>query len=273
MGPALTPAEARVLPDPDGHVGPDALLAAARLLLATGALRAEPRDEKRWWGTDRRLCLSVPDGRTPRAPHLLALRDALAEAAQKGPCLAPTEILHHLQKAFGVGYGGFLDAVRADLEERGLVHRTEHRTLGIRRRRWERTGPGESALAALEGRLAEARTIPELLGHDPARAAAVAVGLGGLLLAFDELRPHYPELAEALRRHGEDRADTTWLSTLDAGGTALGVASETGLIDGLTDTLTDGLSGALDALDALGSAFDVGFDGGSADGGDGGGGD
>lgn len=240
------------------------------MLLATGAVRAEAREEKKWWGTDRRLCLSVPDrdapsGRLPDAPHLLALRDALAAAAQKGPCLAPAEVVQHLQKTFGVGYGGFLNAVRADLETRGFLHRVERRTLGFTRRPWERTDTGETALAALEGRLAEARTIPELLGRDPARAAAVAVGLGGLLLAFDELRPHYPELAEALRRHGEGRDDTPWVSAMDGTSTALNMTSEFGLADGLAD----GLAGAIEGLSALGSAFDASFDGGSSDGGGG----
>lgn len=268
MDPALTSAEARVLPAPNGHVGPDALLAAARYLLATGALRAEPQEQKRWWGTERRLCLDVPDGRAPGAPHLQALLDALAAAVAKQPCLTPTGIVHHLQRTFGVGYGGFLTAVRTDLEARGFLHRTERRTLGIPRRRWERTEPGEAALAALEGRMADARAIPELLRHDPARAAAVAVGLGGLLLAFDELRPHYPELAEAIRRHGDGSADTAWVSAVDSAGTALSAATDFGLVDGLAD----GLAGALEALDALGSSFDAGFDGGGADGGGGDGG-
>ncbi len=263
MDPSLTPSEARVLPDPNGYVGQDALLAGARFLLATGVLRAEPHEHKRWWGSQRELCLTV-QGASPATPHLLALRDALVGATEKRSCLAPAEIAYHLQRTFGVGYSGYLTAVRSDLQGRGLLHQTERRRLGITRRRWERTSLGESAFAALEGRLAEARTIPELLGHDPARAAAVAAGLGGLLLAFDELRPHYPELAEALRRHGDGSADTAWVSAVDSGGTALGMATDFGLVDSL--------SGALDALDALGGAFDAGFDGGGADGGGGDGG-
>lgn len=272
MDRALTPSEARVLADPKGHVGPNALLAGARFLLATGAIRAESRTDTRWWGSQSQLCLTVADV-APRTPHLRALQDALGQATQKRPCVAPGEIALHLQKTFGVGHGRFLGVVRADLQDRGLLHESEHRALGIPWRRWERTDLGESAFAALEGRLADARTIPELLGRDPAQAAAVAAGLGGLLLAFDELRPHYPELAEALRRHGRDQDDPAWVSAADSAGMAVDVASEFGLAGGLVDALD--VLGALDVLSALDGvfdgAFDAGSDGGSSDGGDGGG--
>ena len=262
MSHPLTPSEARVLTDPKGHVGPAALLAGARFLLATGALRAESHTHTRWWRSQSQLCLTVPDT-APSAPHLRALQDALGQATQKRPCLAPGEIALHLQKTFGVGYGRFLSVVRADLQDRGLLHESERRTLGVPWRQWERTGLGESAFAVLEGRLADARTIPELLGRDPAQAAAVAAGLGGLLLAFDELRPHYPELAEALRRHDRDSDDPAWMSAADGAGTAVNMAVEFGLADGLPDALD--VLGALDGV--FDGAFDAGSDGGSADGG------
>ena len=45
-----------------------------------------------------------------------------------------------------------------------------------------------------------AREIPSYLDRSPAQAAAVAATLGGLIFIMSELRPHFTDIAHAMRR-------------------------------------------------------------------------
>lgn len=267
----LTPAEARVLLDPDKVPGREVVRTALMHLAALGHLRAEPVTRRSWGFTSTTPYLHGT-GRDPAElpPHLRVLLDALALPASDAG-LAPNEVVQRLQKAFQAGYGRYVaDHLRRPLVKRGLLRAREEPVLRIFSRvRHHPTEQGERLRADLQERVRAAAALPALLERDPASAATAAVALGGALLLADELRPHLAVLGEAVRTHQPALAGAL-LSPLE-------LAKEEARMERWVDTL--GLlaeidwGSVLDALDGVAGAFDAGDGGGADGGGDGGGGE
>lgn len=268
----LSPAEARVLLDPDRLPGREAVRTALMHLAALGHLRAESTTRRSWGVTSATIRLHGTGRGVGGLPaHLRVLLDALALPADGSAGPAPTEVVHRLQKAFGYDYGRYVDPqLRSPLVERGLLRAEETRVAGLFRRvRHHPTAEGERLRTELQGGVRAAAALPALLERDPASTASAAVALGGALLLADELRPHFAALGEAVRAHQPAMAEALL--------SPLALAEEDERRERWMETLTllaeIDWGGVLDALDGVADAFDAG-DGGGADGGggDGGGG-
>ena len=68
------------------------------------------------------------------------------------------------------------------------------------RTRYHRTRSGDALKPQIDTLFTRAREIPSYLDEDPAQAAAVAATLGGLIFLMPELRPHFTDIAHAMRR-------------------------------------------------------------------------
>lgn len=211
-------------------------------------------------------------------------------------------------------YGSNLEGFKSRLIMPALVSRgfVEQGRVLLLFRNWRLTPAGTAEQSRINGDIARARTIPELLSSDPAEAAAIALGIGATVLLVGQLRPHYRQLSEAMRTHApsSDYYDNGLAHGLMAyGGTACfaptavpasspgdaghaaGTVAAAGIAGaGITGTGIASLdlggfeasgfdlgsfdAGAFDALDGAMASFDAGFDAsaGGDGGGDGGGG-
>jgi hypothetical protein len=73
---------------------------------------------------------------------------------------------------------------------------------------------GDAMKKCVQDKLSEARKIPRLLSSDPAKAAAIAVATGDLIVFVDELIPHYGPLAATLR--AQAAGNTPFVAMADA---------------------------------------------------------
>lgn len=143
------------------------------------------------------------------------------------------------------------------------------------RTRYHRTRSGDALKQQIDMLFTRAREIPSYLDRSPAQAAAVAATLGGLIFIMPELRPHFTDIAQAMRRPSGSEA------TMYTGDTSSGSAprpNEPPVKDTMVLDFAGFDAGAFDAFDAGVTALDASFDaaasssGGADGGGDGGGG-
>ncbi|HEX8362864.1 MAG TPA: hypothetical protein VF613_22260, partial [Longimicrobium sp.] len=228
---------------------------------AAGHLRAQAPEKRSWFGggAGARIVRGPAPARV--AEHLAPVLEALFPPGKPPAALAPTEVMHRLQRAFGYDYGRYLARhIRPRLVSRGLLEVESYPWLGIfNRRRYRCTPAGARLSERIVADLQAAEEIPQLLQRAPRRAAAAAAALGGLVLIADDLRPHLGVLAEAARQHpplplGDEEEDDRWGVRLEAADILTGL--DWGVL--------------LDSIDGVGDAFDGGDGGGADGGGDGG---
>ncbi len=267
---ALTPSEAQVLLDPGSVSARSVLRTSLMHLAAAGHLHARVQEKRSRFGSgvETRLVRGASPAAAPA--QLAVVLDALFPPGKPNAGLAPAEATHRLQRAFGYDYSRYLARhIRPLLVSRGLLEVESYRWLGIfTRSRHRHTAAGARIRERIAADLRATDDIPRLLERDPARAAASAAKLGGLVLVAEGLRPHLGALAAAARRElpdtpgaipllaGEEEDDrrTAWLDAAE-----------------LASSLDWGA--LMEAIDGVGEAFDGGDGGGGDGGGDGGGGE
>jgi hypothetical protein len=286
----LNPAESLVLLKPNRTPAREAVKVTLLSLLAQGLLRIEEKTEKRLFWSKTVACV-LPTGRfVPLPRHAASLMTVVRQAQPEGG------VMRHLvalaRKTYGPQLEGFKTLfIMPALVDRGLIE--EGRVL-LLIRKWHLTPSGAAEQSRIAHDIARARTIPALLGSNPAEAAAIALAVGGTILLVEELRPHYRQLSEAMRAQGAAGGDSdsgsSWSSDCssphsdnprnhDSGSTA----DHVNVLDaGMGNFDLGGFDlGAFDAeafsaLDTGMATFDSSFDastGGDGGGGDGGGGD
>jgi hypothetical protein len=263
----LTPVEAGLLLAPAPGTAAKCLQAGLLSLLDAGRISIEPSTsvfKQTALLLDRSGALTA----TPLPGHLLALEQALLTYG-KGKRLVSTEVLHALQKRFGVGFGRYVhDQVAPGLIKRGLLTRTDSKWLGlIPRVRYDRTARGDALTAPIQRLMSAVEKVPSLINSDPSQAIRIARSAGVLLVMSPEARRQIPALRKLLTERGEESTalayvppdndrEQEWEQVLEFGDFALDLD---------TDALFDG-------LEAVGD-FTSGGDASTSDGGDGGGGD
>lgn len=258
----LTPAEAALLIAPSGSSGAKCLQAGLLSLLGSRHVALEP---KRTVFRQHALNLLGGDG-TPLPRHLAALKAALA-GYKSAPLLTSSQVIHALQKKFGLDYRRFIhEELAPGLAARGLLTHEDRKFLGvIPYRRYRRTPAGEALAAPLSRLMKAIDDLPKMIASDPERARLLARSAGVLLVLSPTARRAIPKLKALFERH--DGGDATfafsyvaeepeeeWETLVELGDVALELDA----------------AGFFDSLDAIGDF--TGGDGGG-DGGDGGGGD
>lgn len=262
----LTPAEAALLIAPSGNSGGKCLQAGLLHLLGSGHIALELKQSV--W-RQHQLRVLAGDG-TALSRHLASLKAALA-GYKSAPLLTSSQVIHALQKKFGLGYRRFIhDELAPSLLARGLLTYEDRKFLGlIPYRRYRRTPAGEALAAPLSRLMKAVDDLPRLVDKDPAKARLVARSAGVLLVLSPTARKQIPKL-KALFEEGRsdgggettfafsylsDEPEAEWETVLDLGEIALELDA----------------ASFFESLDAIGD-FTGDSDGGS-DGGDGGGGD
>lgn len=274
--PPLTAAEALVLRDPNKAQGREALKLTLMELLARRAVHLRQEERKGFLGRVQRTgyVQLAPDARerAPRRAHVQAVLDAVAAAGSAGGATM-AQLVAQARKVFGADLSGYQARyVRPALVELGLLEeRKEKSLLVFSVTRYRHTPAGEAALRRVEDQVAQARSLPAYLDSDPARAAALALGLGSTILLLDEMKPHYARLSQAIReRAGAGDSGYVPVSTFDdSSERPLDLDSFDG--GGFSEGGFDFDLGAFDALDSSLDAFDSSFDSSVDSGGDGGG--
>jgi hypothetical protein len=226
-------------------------------LLAQGILRIEAEDRPGLLRT-RRIphLLVVPNLRATLPPIAASLVAVVRAAAPDGRM---RDVLRQAMRTYGRTLVGFVqDVVGPALVARGLAEMRRSRLLGLfPLTRFYRTPAGDAEKARLQALLHDARSIPTYVDSEPARAAALVVGLGGALLLVEELRPHYAAIEKALRL-----SDTAF-TYIDPGSFSFDHGGALCDFDHVDFSCFD--SGTFDSFDA--GFSDGGGDGGGGDGG------
>ena len=167
-------------------------------LIAQGALRLETEDRPGFIRTRHiphlRIAAKMPENLSPIAASLVqVVRSAAPDGLMKN-------IVAQSRRAFGPKLLGFVQGqVLPSLIGRGLVERRDKKLLGfIPTRAFARTAAGEVEKIRLENVIRDAATIPQYLGSDPAKVAALVLAAGSALVLVEELRPFYNQLSRAL---------------------------------------------------------------------------
>src|SRR5262249_55863530 len=224
-------------------------------LVAQGVLRIDEEERPGLLRTRRIVHLPA----APQAPA--ALRPLAESLVRTVRAAAPgglvKDVVKQAQRNYGTGYTRLVpNHVYPALAGRGLAEARKSRLLGlVPVTRFFRTPAGEAEKDRLDTTMREARTIPQYLDRDPAQAAALAAAAGAAILLIEELRPHYQDLAAAMRLRGSDFAG------IDGGGDFSSGAFDFGSID-----FSSFDSGAFASFDA-GFADAGGDSGGGGDGG------
>jgi hypothetical protein len=210
MATVLSPAESLVLLKPNHTPAREAVKVTLLSLLAQGLLRIEEKTEKRFFGARTVACVR-PTGRNARLPpHAASLMDVVRETQTDGGVMR--QLVARARQAYGAQLEGFKNRfIMPALVGRGLIE--EGRVL-LLFRKFNLTPSGVAEQSRIEHDMARARTIPALLGTNPAEAAAIALAVGGTILLVEELQPHYRQLSEAMRAQGAAGGDS------DAGGSS-----------------------------------------------------
>lgn len=263
----LTPAEAVLLLAPAGATAKKCIEAALLSLLDCGRIAVEQSSNP---FKQPALMLTAPTAATAAAlpSHLAAVEQALL-GYDKGNRLVASQVLHALQKRFGHGFTRYVHReVAPSLMSRAMLSRTDSKWLGLFRRTvYRRLPPGDELAAPLERLMAAVERMPSLIRSDPEQALRLARSAGVLLILSPRARRKIPKLRKLLAERGDNGASVIyvplesdreheWEQVLELGDMALAFD---------LDSLFDG-------LDAVGD-FTSGADGGSSEGGDGGGGD
>jgi len=270
----LTPGEALLLLEPNKRQGSEAIKVSLMWLLAKKCLTASLEDKPGFLGRFlSRTSRLHPSDRLPA--DLPSEMDNLMQLVRR------TGYMDDFVKAARIQYGNDLTGFQIHylipslLKRRLIEPRTEPFLIVFSRTRYYRTRSGEALRQQIDTLFARAREIPGYLDRSPAQAAALAATLGGLIFLMPELRPHFTDIAHAMRRPiGAD-------ASMYTGDTCSGSSprpNEPLVKDTMALDFTGFDAGAFDAFDAGMTALDASFDaaassGGAADGGsDGGGG-
>lgn len=262
----ITPAEATVLIAPATSTATRCIQAGLLSLLGAERIALEKRSNP---FKQSALVLNSPtmSSTDPLPRHLLVLERALLDHG-KGNRLVSSEVLHALQRRFGLGYDRYLqDEVAPGLIERNLLIRRDSKRFGLFRRvTYQRTPRGEALAAPLQRLMLAIEKMPSLLTTDPEQAIRLARSAGVLLVMSPKARRQIPKLRRLLADRGEDWAALAVVpvasereregeQVLELGDMVLAFDAE---------SLFDGLAAVGD--------FTSGGDSSSSDGGDGGGG-
>lgn len=258
----LSAPQAAFLIEPAASSAARCLQAALLTLLGRGHVEF---GEKESVFSDRMLHLRIGDGE-PLPSHVAVVKASLADYKPGMSGLKRTQVVHALQKRFGLGYGRYIrDHLAPTLVERALVTTERRKFIGLfPYTRYQRTSRGYALAAPLLRLMKAADELPEMIEADPDRALHLVHSAGVLLVMSPTARRQIPALKKLIEtRDGDsptlsfayvsDEPEAEWETILDLGDIAL------------SDEAVD----LFDSLDAAGD-FTSGGDGGS-DGGDGGG--
>lgn len=272
---ALSAAEALVLQNPDLNQGRAAFKLTLMELLARKLITLRHEEKRLSFGRTRKtdfLQIS-PNAQAQVAGHAAfqAALAAVAQARTKDADATIPQVVQQARKSFGADLGKFQsEQIIPALTNRGLIEQYTKKRLGLfTTTRYRPTAAGEALRQEITGHLNQARTLPALVDHDPASAAALIATLGSAVLLLDELKPHYGRISRSLSTSQDgDSGDFGSFDSDDS--------SFSGL-DSIGDSFDFDFS-AFDALDSTLDTFDSSFDAAdsSSDGGgdsDGGGGD
>lgn len=259
----LTPPEAVLLIKPSSSAAPLSIQAALLALLGMGHVTISEKS-----GLLRKRMLVVRSNDEPLPMHLAAVRNALRDYRPNSDGLDGNQVIHALQRRFGLGYGRYVrDHLAPGLAERGLLTAERRKFLGlIPYMRYARTARGEAIARPLDRLIEAADGLKQLIKTDPERALHLVRSAGVLLIMSAKARSQLPALRKLIEQRGEDSPALTFAYVSDE------PEAEWDVILDIGDIVIS--EGALDLLESIDAVGDVSAgDGGSSDGGDGGGGD
>lgn len=262
----LTPAEAVLLLAPTGATAKKCIEAALLSLIDCGRIAVEPSSNP-FKPSALLLTASAAATADPLPAHLEVVERALVDHG-KGDRLVASQVVHALQKRFGLGFARYVHhQVAPSLMSRALLARTDSKWLGLFPRTvYRRLPPGDELAAPLERLMAAVERMPSLIRSEPERALRLARSAGVLLILSPKARRKIPKLRRLLAERGDEGASLAyfpvecdmpkWERVLELGDMALDFD----------------LVSLFDGLNAVGD-FTSGADSSSSDGGgDGGGG-
>jgi hypothetical protein len=284
MAYALTPGEAMVLLDPNGATGREAAKVSIMALLAERKLVIDKISEKKTFGGQRIVekmrAVASPAGQPAHVASLLSLIRGVQPAAVP-------DVVKAARKEYGADLGGFAKKfVGPSLVARGLLKETvEPFLLFFKRKRLAHTPAGAMEKSRLEALMAQARDIPRFLDSDPAKAAAIAVALGGLVLLAPELRSYLGQIGDAMKvapppanSSSDSSSGESGYSYSSSSSTSESSAPLEPFAPGATETLGAASfdwssfdSASFETMSESMDSFDSGFDSASSDSGGGGG--
>lgn len=269
---ALSAAEALVLQDPDRNQGRAAFKLVLMELLARKLITLRHEEQRGKLFTRKTDYLQISSDAEAQVADRPAFQAALATVAQsrvKGADATIPQVVQQARKRFGADLGKFQSQqIIPALTSSGLIEQYTKKRLGLfTTTRYRPTAAGEALRQEIAGHLQQARTLPTLVDHDPASAAALIATLGSAVLLVDELKPHYGRISRTLGS-GQDGDFGSAIDSDD---------SDFNAFDSIGDSFDFDFS-AFDTLDSTLDAFDSGFDSADSgsdggDGGDGGGGE
>jgi hypothetical protein len=261
----LTPAEAALLLVPSSSTATACVQAGLLSLLGAGRINFE-RASSLFQQCSIHLNSSAATA-APLPRHLAVLEQALGGYG-KGDRLLSSEVLHALQKRFGVGFGGYLrDEVAVGLIERGLLTRTDGKWLGLLPRvTYQRTSRGDAVIAPVQRLIGATDELKSLLASNPDEAIRLARSAGVLLVMSPKARRQVPKLRKLFDQR---REDVTTMASFSIGGDRASDSDDAFELGDLGLALESVV--LFESLDIVGD-FTSGGDSSSSDGGDGGGG-
>lgn len=273
----LTPGEALVLLAPNANQGREAIKVSLMWLLAKKLLTVTPESKPGFFGRFSTTSRLHPSNRPPAglSRELVELLHVARDAGTMDKFVKAARI------RYGADLSGFqkIHLVPSLLKQRLIERRTESFLRVFSRTRYYTTHTGEVLQQRIERMFARARTIPAFLHSNPGEAAALAATLGGLIFLVPELKPHFNDIARAMRKPDYATADGGSYSG-DSSSPSSSKPDEPRLDDALTLDFAGFDSATFDAFDTSMIALDSSFDaaasdcgGGGGDGGGGGGGD
>lgn len=176
----------------------EVLKVALKELIARGLLRVDSAAP-----SGQPQSVLDPDN-PPQNPVLQSLWAHLQSASRQG--LEINQVLQHLQREYGPGYGGFKGkTVLPSLVERGLLLEQSGKFLGLVPYTYYRPTPdGVSLKSRLKERLLEARRLVPSLADGKAEAVALLGGLGAGLLLLPGLEAQLQQLRNLMGGNASD---------------------------------------------------------------------
>ncbi|MCY7279922.1 MAG: hypothetical protein LH610_03330 [Sphingomonas bacterium] len=145
--------------------------------------------------------------------HIVALGRALTDDG-KGPRLTGSQVIHALQRAFGMGYRRYVtDQVAPSLIKRGLLERIDDKWLGLFARvRYVRTARGAAMAVPFERLMLAIEQLPAMIDRDPDQAIRLARSAGVLLIMSPKAWRQIPALRKLLAERDDDGASIAYVA-------------------------------------------------------------
>ncbi len=200
----LTAAEILVLLNPNKTQGREAFKLSLMELLARGVIDLRKEEIKGFWGRTQTIdhIRITPGalGQSSVKPHLHLILGLLSRDPS-GPGLTMKNLIQAAGVKFGNDFGGFQkDRLLPELVEQGLLEARQEKALWVFPvTRYRLTQKGEAIKQQLEDQIERARSIPDMIGTNPAQTAALILGLGSAILLVDEAKSHYAQLSRIMR--------------------------------------------------------------------------